>query len=870
MAIEDIKTINYTPRPIVRKDINSFARGMEQLTARHKEAILQRSAVDDVFSKLELNPAEDEWKFNYAQQVKSKIDDAAQLGNYAGALSTAITAGRESINNPALLGRLRANINYKKYQEELDNANINTDVKDYYKELNPYKYEDKYDDKGNIVGGTDWQPEARPVATVDMYKVMQTALQNTAKESGGGNTIYFMDKTGNYTTDINKSVDGLPYISKGNKYESLSKDKLRKSIEAAINATPGAAESVEQDYKVGVWKTNKQLSASTDEKPVITEVTDNKGMLLTKEQYLDKMINPFVQSATYTHNFSSTDALQGLSTGAAKLRAQLGGDTKKVTASDLQGAKAGYYEKQANAANSLYAQKNASRQGLTQIATQMGVIVKPSASGESIYNAIKIKAQRDKTVIPKAAIDVYNVWKESNRLFNESLPQGIDGDKKQAIEFKTALDNNVDLSQLGDNKYAKEYIKRINEVWGNDGEQLKFRIAPGTLRSIMAELDGTHNGSHRELGVSTDTDNNGNIYITLNRSHAFNQQFVGNIVDKYKAGIIDKFMINQRPSYSFDALVVDKNGIAKPIIMLNDAVSGRKIYNKADDIAKTVIGDNSNTKPVNVPQNALGLKDITYQYGINNGLKSDQLKVIDDKIDAALGSYQAQMGEMYLGTTGNTRKAVANGMERAETWATLNAIKATNPNRISYAIDDKTLGLIVTVAPDIKSEANTEKISKSGDIKIKTNEGFSLYVPNALSSEIKTMILNNPTVKAKNKLYESVISGIGITPIGDNASLISNDGINYTYKTKHGARELNEEQAANVLLNKQYLDDLRYSVYSAGGKNAINEKQGAAIVNNIISNYRKIYDLGDIPFDKFPNDIVNQIKSDIEDVTKPY
>ena len=71
-------------------------------------------------------------------------------------------------------------------------------------------------------------------------------------------------------------------------------------------------------------------------------------------------------------------------------------------------------------------------------------------------------------------------------------------------------------------------------------------------------------------------------------------------------------------------------------------------------------------------------------------------------------------------------------------------------------------------------------------------------------------------------------------------------------------------------LKVKYLDDLRYSVYSAGGKDAINEKQGAAIVNNIISNYRKIYNLGDIPFDKFPNDIVNQIKNDIEDVTKPY
>ena len=300
------------------------------------------------------------------------------------------------------------------------------------------------------------------------------------------------------------------------------------------------------------------------------------------------------------------------------------------------------------------------------------------------------------------------------------------------------------------------------------------------------------------------------------------------------------------------------------------SAKGGQLLPKADDIAKAVIGDNANTKPVNVPQNVLGLKDITYQYGINNGLKSDQLKVIDDKIDAALGSYQAQMGEMYLGATGSTRKAVENGMERSEAWATLNAIKASNPNRISYAIDDKTLGLVVTVAPDIKSEANTEKISKSGDIKIKTNEGFSLYVPNALSSEIKTMILNNPTVKAKNKLYESVISGIGITPVGEDASLMSSDGINYTYKTKQGARELSEEQAANVLLNKQYIDDLRYSIYSSGGKDAINEKQGAAIVNNIISNYRKIYNLGNIPFDKFPNDIINQIKNDIDDVTKPY
>lgn len=276
-------------RPItLPADLGIVERSYNQLEQGHQNTIAAASKYKTVLAQLDLAPEEDAWRQQQIAKVDSALNNNMLYGNAYTAMDDVNKAIGDIESDPGMIGRLRAQKSFKEWNTKLDQANLTEQQRNYYREVNKYHYEDVKDANGNVIGGTDWKPSDNFVDSVDRSKLMQAALQIVAKDAGGGNQIYYMDANGNFTTDFSQSYDKMPYLNVAGKYEKVTKEKLQAALQTVIANTPGAQASLDQDYKIDMYYHNK------DNKGGIDAVTDSKGVLLNKEQYLQKAFDPFL------------------------------------------------------------------------------------------------------------------------------------------------------------------------------------------------------------------------------------------------------------------------------------------------------------------------------------------------------------------------------------------------------------------------------------------------------------------------------------------------------------------------------------------------------------------------------------------------
>lgn len=302
----------FTPQ---QADMNLLARSLDKIEQREIATSQQRGAIAKALAELDLNPAEDKWRTDYANNIQDQISGLIQFGDYSGALNRAAILAGDMYTNPGLRGRLRAQQDYKKFVDDTQKrTDIDQRTKNWALATNPYSYSDITDDKGNVVGGTEWQPSNRPVGQIDLSKLGSLALSWVKPNKSSGTSAMFVDGDGNFTKDISKAVDVAYTTNSGVEY--LGKDKLREAINAAIDMTPGGRAAIEQDYKVAEWEYN---NLNADQKATIgeTEFTDSNGRPLTREEFLAKKINPWVNAAAYSNSESKTSYGSGLATARA-------------------------------------------------------------------------------------------------------------------------------------------------------------------------------------------------------------------------------------------------------------------------------------------------------------------------------------------------------------------------------------------------------------------------------------------------------------------------------------------------------------------------------------------------------------------------
>ena len=488
-------------------DLNVLARTYNTLEQGHQQAIQTKSQIDAQLAQLDLNEAEDAWRQEQLNKVRNALTENMQYGNAYSSLDDIVGTYGDITSSPGMIGRLRAQQDYKAYMNNLDKrTDLSEDYKNYYRAVNKYNYQDITDKNGNVIGGSKWTPIDKEVSEIPMNQILNQALQWAAKEQGGGSQTRWLDANGKVTDDITKSVTGEIYSHTKGDWQRLSKAKLAEAVKAVIENTPGAKASLEQDYKIAKWKYDQNGSNP--------DITDKNGILLTPEQYLAKRIDPFYNAATFYNQSSDT-------TYGAAWKAQLA-LSQKTTTNNAQRKQAidnlTYKGTPVRIDNFMPAQAQAeitsNRQSIAGLLSKYNPDINinlSTANPDDIRTSImtNITNPSDRAYALSYLNDIID-----NQEYINSLKVGKSQDSINGFDTYNSI---ISLSDLPNNKYSDTYSKYVNQIFGDSSAIRQYFNNDDVYNSFINAIGGEKKAA--SLGVRFGSDGNGYRYAELPKDY---------------------------------------------------------------------------------------------------------------------------------------------------------------------------------------------------------------------------------------------------------------------------------------------------------------------------------------------------------------
>jgi hypothetical protein len=292
----------YTPQT---EDLSILERSLAQRETRMNNAAQAKSAVDVALGKVEnqlhRDPTTDAWFAQYKDNIKKQIQQDIDVGNYGSAFRTATDlAGKVSQDTP-LIGRIRANEDFKKEMEtqqtRRDKGDIKQNTYDWWVANNPYSYTDIKDANGNIVGGSTWTPTSRPVNDLSFAQQATIAFKLITPDKG---TTGRESKTGTTNADGTGSTSGSGSTQS---YERVRAQDIRNNIERLLSDNPDGYRQAEQAYDVAMFEFNNmqkqydEMSNDDLDKETLRQKLEerkklmyNNGSPISYKEYYTRMI----------------------------------------------------------------------------------------------------------------------------------------------------------------------------------------------------------------------------------------------------------------------------------------------------------------------------------------------------------------------------------------------------------------------------------------------------------------------------------------------------------------------------------------------------------------------------------------------------
>lgn len=489
-------------------DLNVLARTYNTLEQGHQQAIQTKSQIDAQLAQLDLNEAEDAWRQEQLNKVRNALTENMQYGNAYSSLDDIVGTYGDITSSPGMIGRLRAQQDYKAYMNNLDKrTDLSEDYKNYYRAVNKYNYQDITDKNGNVIGGSKWTPIDKEVSEIPMNQILNQALQWAAKEQGGGSQTRWLDANGKVTDDITKSVTGEIYSHTKGDWQRLSKAKLAEAVKAVIENTPGAKASLEQDYKIAKWKYDQNGSNP--------DITDKNGILLTPEQYLAKRIDPFYNAATFYNQSSNTTYGEAWKAQLAlSKQAGLGSTNQRKQAID----NLTYKGTPVRIDNFMPAQAQAeitsNRQSIAGLLNKYNPDINidlATANPNDIRTSImtNITSPSDRAYALSYLNDIIDNQEYINNLKVGKSQDSIDG-------FDT-YNSIISLSDLPSNKYSDRYSKYVNQIFGDSSAIRQYFNNDDVYNSFINAIGGEKKAA--SLGIRFGSDGNGYRYAELPKDY---------------------------------------------------------------------------------------------------------------------------------------------------------------------------------------------------------------------------------------------------------------------------------------------------------------------------------------------------------------
>lgn len=492
----------------VKRDINPpvdltvLGNTYNTLQQGHIKALELKTQLETAVSQLEMDPSEDAYKAQLVDGITKAVDENAIGGNMYYSIPELIKQQGNIAKNPGVLGRVRANAARKAFIGEVNKMDIDEDIKAMAIEMSPYYYEDKYDTKGNVIGGSEWAPGYTPVKQIDFNKLITDAIKIAHPDKGKGTGAIFMDSDGNRYSQYVDGTDAYVWSESTMEYERLSPDKLQAAILNAIQNTPGAMASLNQDRIVGLWKSGKidenEENALQKKIAASNGALDENGSEKSFSRYIYDRINPSIYAAQYDNKFVTTkyhndaikakeqkkenDALSSLMFGANQ--------NPLVGATSIPGPIEMIKDNSASDAVLSVTQLNQDiKKNLREIGIEesllKGNLYRDLNNIQELINSSnasdEIKQQKFNIIKRNILENSANIkWLDDNR-------EILTDKSKNAFNFVQAIEAGVDPN-LEEYNNKKEYITQYNRIIDNiykDGDIIYFNASRNKIDKII-------------------------------------------------------------------------------------------------------------------------------------------------------------------------------------------------------------------------------------------------------------------------------------------------------------------------------------------------------------------------------------------------
>ena len=829
-----MKSFNYINTEYVPTvDLNTLGNTFNTLEQGHKEAIKTASNLQAEMAKLDLNEAENEWRQQKISEIQQVVDDNTVFGNSAAALDDIIIKAGNLASDAGMIGRLQAQKDYTDFKNRVINdKTLPEDYKEYFLEKNPYYYKDIVDEEtGKVISGTKWFPTTSPTAVVDLSSLISKGLQWAARESGSYNQVRWLDKNGNPTTNPNEVFDGEYYDDTTHSFEKLDRSKIEAGIRAAIESTPGAKESLQQDYDVALWKHKKAVNATNGEYNIISDVTDDNGITLTPDQYLNKRISPALYAAEYYNTTRKTTYGNGLKTyKAAEQAAEIAkyntetnedyfkkigaaSDTKPITikynaTSELMG-------KKQNIQNNLYNlfktatgrdinvdMTNASTDGWKNSLNRAYLILKNNGATEQQLIDFNIKSHE--------LIREYN----ETTMNYDMLTRDLNDNDKELADYISRMQNGGNFNP--NNPYDNTLLKHIENIYGDTGEYYDVSFSnTDQYNQLVQILNGNDNKDNLiNIGFTTgrkEVNGQSVNYIRLPKKYYQNMLLLANGTNAVTKGNLNGVSIQILDS-DYNSIMPDiKSGLSAPAksrvlatyhMLPNELIrlstdftkQQEKINNKMDNYQEITIGHQSLPGEMFYESYLMHLYDTGQidekQY--NHRLKIQQNELRRKAISHGYGNtlmYAIEQDEQY-----GTLKEINNTKDREDIG-----------NEIVTAIGNNKAVFNSAHNPFLGSGTNITIYSKLDDNGNPTGIAKTYFIPGLITDEAQQAFEENEYTKASDYIakadalgYVTNLSESFETPTLGAQQLISNRNNIFTYKKGNTSININREQAVDI------------------------------------------------------------------------
>ncbi len=749
-------------RPILPPvDLGIMQKTYDTLEQGHLKGVELASKLRSAIAQLPLNESEQAYKDELASGIEQVITENSFAGNAYYAIPDLIKTQGDIDSNPVLINKIQAQADYKAFQDAIDaDKELTGDMKEYYKELNPYRSGQKED--GSYDTTFKWTPNATPKAVVDLNKMVTQGIARAARESGSGTVTRWLDENGNITTDPSKAYDGQVFNATTGEWERLTREKILAGIQSVILETPGAQESLKQDYDVALWKLSKQSTKDAQGNSIVpvSDVTDANGIPLTETEYLMKRIAPAVEAAQYYNNSTKTTYGNGLATyKAAKIQAAasaLGGlNGGSLSLDDLSSAGRGIVlsiptNPGGDAVNSMNTVKN---EIINTYKNLTGKDINPQ-NYEELSNAVSELSDNLNPVQQVQLGNMLRMYKSAEDTLEAYTKNMTESDKKE-WDWANRMLNGGQLIN-GATKHDDRILNSLKDKYDSDGN-LTVKVSKETLNRFRELVT---NPSDYGLTIGSNT-------ITINKNNQnYIPQIFSYITKAYDETALAGGNRDYNPAYNIQQSkpeIINPKSKNRKWFVNNDTASIRKIsdeYNKAQSIIDKY-SSRYNVNPKNIDVDVTMLEGQTwnsnyienqYQLGLlNREAANDEIKKHNENIARIIASGDINQYQIFKQGEDKKGHIVESPKDKVTISNEINS--AYKDNRIEY-----TPAFAPAAVDPLKNELGGYYITIYDD-ESKKNVQAKYYIPGLGGETGRTLVMNNPETIAANKL--SIIAQTG-------------------------------------------------------------------------------------------------------------